>query len=107
MTIQVLESKLVPEDVNISFDFLSRLKIGETVGTAACVMSVLSGIDANPAAMLSGLPSISGSIVSQKVIDGLPGVTYILSISIRTSLNNVYVTEGKLSVLSSNAATPA
>lgn len=106
MATQVLFHKLESEEFSIDIDVLSRLALGETVATAASNMSVASGVDATPTTMLSGLPSISGSIVSQKVIGGSPGVIYKLSTSIRTSLNNILVLESKLAVLSDDAATP-
>jgi hypothetical protein len=99
-------SKLVGEDITFEFDMLSRLKLGETLVTSACVATVYSGVDAAPSAILSGLPVISGSIVSQKVINGLPGVIYLLSVSVRSSLSNIFINEGKLAVLSSPAVDP-
>lgn len=102
----VSESKLIGETLNVSIDFLSRLQVGESVQTAAVSIQVFSGIDANPSAMLSGSPIISGSLVTQKVIGGLPGVVYELFLYARTSLNNIPVQQTKIAVLSSPVVTP-
>lgn len=107
MATQVLFDKLVPEILSIDIDMLSRLAVGETIATAAAAISVHSGTDATPSTMLLGLPTISGSIVTQKVQAGLPGVIYKLAISIRTNNNNILINEAMLAVRSSNAATPA
>lgn len=107
MATQTLCSKLVPEELTVEIDFLSRLKVGETLVTAASAIEAFSGTDALANLMLSGLPVISGTIVSQTVIGGEAGVIYRLAISVRSSANDVLINEAKLAVLSSPAATPA
>lgn len=106
MSTQILYHKLETEEFSVDIDMLSRLSLGESVVSAACAMSVLSGTDANPNGMLSGLPSVSGSIVSQKVIGGSSGNIYEIHLSIRTSLNNILVNKAKLAVLPDSAVTP-
>jgi hypothetical protein len=102
----ISDTKLVSESVDISIDFLSRLQVGETLQTCASAMSVLTGVDLNPAAMLSGLPTISGTSVIQNVVAGNVGTIYILSLSARTSENNIFVMETAIAVMPSNAIVP-
>lgn len=99
MSTQILDQKLVAEELTIEFDMLSRLKIGETISTASVACELYSGTDPTPTMMISGLASISGSIVRQKVVGGLPGNIYLLTCSVRTSTNDLVLNQGKLAVL--------
>lgn len=102
MSTVITEAKDVGETVQISLEFLSRLRIGETLGTCTASISVLSGIDASPNSMLQGLPSIIGTSVSQVVKGGVLGNIYLLSLAARTSLNNIYVQETAIAIPSNN-----
>lgn len=99
MATQILDQKLVAEELTIEFDMLSRLKLGETVVTASVTCELYSGTDPNPASMISGLAVVSGSIVQQKVIGGLSGNIYLLTCSARTSVNDLILNQGKVAVL--------
>lgn len=106
MATQIIADKLQVEQLTLEFDMLSRLKIGETVATAACSATVWSGTDATPSTIISGLPTISNNIVSQKVVAGLPGVIYQISCAVRTSSNNIMINEAKLAIRPSVATLP-
>lgn len=107
MSTQVLEQKLESESIEVAVDMLSRLQGGEVIVTAAAAMSVSVGTDPNPGTMVTDLPVISGSLVTQRVTGGLSGVIYTLYLSVRTDANNIYVNECKLAVLPDDAAIPA
>ena len=100
MSTIVFQSKVVGEEVLLELNFLSRLAVGETLLTVDRTMVVASGVDANPTAMLSGVATISGSIVRQMVIGGLPGVVYLFNVAVRTSNSQLLFNHGKLAVLS-------
>lgn len=68
------------------FDFISALSSGETISTAVVTVSVYSGTDPTPSALVSGGAAISGVQVTQKLTGGLPGVLYIVLCTITTSL---------------------
>lgn len=87
------------EQIFYSTDFSALLSAGETLSTATASLRVTSGTDAAPSAMLSGLPVITGSIVSQLVIGGVAGSTYLLGISVTTSTGQVFVEAAQLDVL--------
>ena len=107
MSTAVQDAKTQSESVSMVFDFLSRCQQGENVVTCVVAIGVFSGTDPSPSSMLDGSPSVSyGTVVTQKVKAGLPGVIYQVSCSARTSLNNIYINQVKLAVLSDNAATP-
>jgi hypothetical protein len=86
-----LEGKLFSETVTETFDFLSRLAVGETISAAAVAATVYSGTDASPSAILSGSPSISGSKVTQKITAGTLGVVYKLMCTVTTSTSQLLV----------------
>ena len=51
---------------------------GQTLASATCTITVYSGNDANPTAVLSGSPSILGTVAYQTVMGGLAGTAYQL-----------------------------
>lgn len=106
MSTVVFVSKLQAESADVEVDVLSRLAVGETALTVATAMEVLNGVDANPGAMLSGSPSLSGTVAKQKVIGGLPGVIYQLTFAVRTSNSQIVLNRGKVAVLRSATITP-
>jgi len=85
----ILEGKLASETIRVTFDFLSRLAIGETLSSASVAATVYSGTDAAPSAIISGSDSISGSQVTQLITGGTLGVTYLLVCTANTSLSQV------------------
>jgi hypothetical protein len=76
MTRVVFEPKPVDETVERIFDFTSRLSEGESLASAVVTVSVFSGVDADPAAILSGSPRFDGLRVIQDFIAGEEGTTY-------------------------------
>lgn len=62
-----------------AFDFTDMLEdLGLTIQSQSVTISVISGVDAASAAMLSGSPQLSGNVVKQRVINGVAGVSYHL-----------------------------
>lgn len=78
--IDVLEfsPKYVDEDDVFRFDFSRLLSTGELLSNPIITASVVYGIDLSPAGIISGVPSIQGSKMLQKIIDGIAGVKYCL-----------------------------
>jgi hypothetical protein len=68
-----------------------RLGTGETIVSAVWSVSVVTGVDATPSAMLSGSPSISGAKVTQMITGGVKGVTYQLICTAQTSAGQTLV----------------
>ena len=69
-----------------TFDFTSLLASGETINTASVAVTVVSGTDAAPSGLLSGVASITGALVKQLFTGGLSGVTYGFVCTANTSL---------------------
>lgn len=76
--------KRVDEDLKLTFDFANDLGSSETISTAAVTASVWSGTDGSPSAIVSGAAAISGTRVTQLIVDGVTGVTYLLQYAITT-----------------------
>ena len=77
--------KRIDEDFNLAFDFTNRLGTGETISSAPWTATVHKGTDASPQNIVNGSATIAGAIVTQKIIDGLDGVTYCLICAATTS----------------------
>ena len=68
-----------PAEVLVAaFDYSDDLDAGETIASALLSASVQLGLDADPAALLSGLPTISAGVVLQPFHGGVDGVIYTL-----------------------------
>ena len=88
MTTLIVDSfdpKRVDEDWTVTFNFVQRLGSNETISTATCTATVQQGTDASPENIISGTASISGTKVSQLIINGTNGVAYLLQCVITTS----------------------
>jgi hypothetical protein len=106
MATQVVVSKFESEELDFTFDMLSRCAVGESIVTAIVSVSVSTGIDLAPESMVSGVSTVSNNVVIQKIIGGVGGVIYDVACSARSSLNNIFINVAKLAVLSDNAAVP-
>ena len=106
ISVESFDPKRVDEDAVRGFDFTDQLASGETLVSAATwVVTTARGTDALPQNILSGAPTISGAIVSQKIVDGGPLVTYLLQCGVTTSLGQVLHGLGYLTV--TNLTKPA
>jgi hypothetical protein len=94
--------KITNESELFTFDYSPVLNSGETITTASCFVEVISGTDPNQNAILVGSPFINGSLVSQRVSNGVSEVTYRLSMTAVTNQTNVYTVVGDLPVYSTS-----
>lgn len=85
---QTFPSKDPGESVNLTFDFSSNLPAGVTlIGPLGVAVSVQSGTDGNPSAILNGTAGFDSSStkVVQPVTAGISGVTYEIEITSPTT----------------------
>ena len=85
-------------DRTFSFGMPGWLEPGETLTGVVFSMLVVSGVDANPSAMLSGAGQVSGTDVLQRVLGGIDGVTYRLRAVVTTSNPHTLVVSALLPV---------
>lgn len=74
------------EEFPVAFSYARELAEGETIiSVLEVTVTVVSGVDANPAAIKGSTPVVEGNQVRMFVRDGLPGVTYALVCYVLTS----------------------
>ena len=91
--------KFQSSSVLYSWDFTSLLQFSEIIGSAFIDVSVYSGTDPIPYIILSGLPSISGNVVSQLITGGVEGVIYNVDCSAVTSLGQTLIISSYISII--------
>ena len=83
------------ETITVTFDF-SRLTT--SVSSPSVAISVEAGSDADPEAIRSGTPQVSGALVLQQIVAGLSGVSYHLRCTATGADGSVFVIAGTLPV---------
>ena len=85
-------SKYAAERIPLIVNMLNRCGAGETLSSATVSVTVGTGTDATPGAILDGPATIvNGQEVKQYLIGGLPGVTYNLQVAATTNLGSIYI----------------
>ena len=69
--------KRAGETETFAVDFVNQMPAGVAIAMAVWTMSVLTGTDTNAAAMIVGLPTVVGSVVSTHIAGGIAGVIYL------------------------------
>jgi hypothetical protein len=95
----ILPAKKLSETSIEQIDFISQLGPSETIVSAVCTCTVYEGIDPNPSAMISGVATITGTIVSQRVTGGVLGTIYEFMTQATTSLGQVIPLAAYLAVV--------
>lgn len=94
----ILPEKASGETIPLVVSFADRLQYGETINGCTVNVSVLSGVDSNPSAMLDGAASFTSSTVTQVVTAGVIGVTYMVVFVVTGTASHNYIKEGRLVV---------
>lgn len=94
----IFNPKLAGSDEIVPFDFISKLNDGEVILSAVVNIAVYTGVDPAVTLQTTGGITINGSIVNQKVLGGLPGVTYEVRCTANTNLGQVLILVGFLNV---------
>jgi len=74
--------------VSLQFSFALDLAFAESISTASVTAAVYSGTDSTPSAIISGAAAIAAGEVTQTIIGGVEGVTYLMTCNVTTSLGN-------------------
>lgn len=93
----ILPEKASGETIPLVISFADRLQYGETINGAAVTITVLSGTDPNPSAMV-GTTSFNANTVTQVVTGGVIGVTYMIIVVVTGTASHNYIKEGRLVV---------
>lgn len=92
-----------PKDIDsrevFTFDFTNLIgNGGQTISSATTDISVTNGADPGASSMLSGSAQVSGSLVSQLIIDGVAGVSYHIRCNATLSDGSILVIGGDFDV---------
>jgi len=82
----------------ISFNYASELESGETIASVSLTIEVTNGVDATPAAVMSGSPVIQTGDVVQLIQGGVARVTYAFLCLATTSAGRILARAAKLPV---------
>lgn len=104
------DPKKAGETIQLSFDFSSAFEdITSTINAASVTATVWSGTDAAPQDIISGAATIVTPVTSlparkvlQTIIDGVPGVIYVVSCEATTASGLTAIQSGYLAILSEN-----
>ncbi len=90
---------VVGETDVLSFDYTDSLVTGETIVSAVCTITVVSGTDASPVDMKVGTAQAATPYALQKITGGVRNTTYLCSCAATTSDGRVLVNAGILPVI--------
>ncbi len=82
------------EIIPLTFPFATLLN-GQTISSAVVAVTVYSGADGSPSAILSGAATVVGDKVRQNVTGGVLGVEYLIKVTVTTNTGLKY-TDGKV-----------
>lgn len=95
------QSKYQAETISVVTSFAGELVGGDTItGTPNITITVYTGVDSNPSALLYGTPSVSnGQVVDQKIRQGISGVIYQITFTVQTLAGQTFDKECYLAIL--------
>ena len=100
MTIQItLPAKRRIDVRPFKVDFSQWLGSGESVTAAQLSVSLFTGTDPDPAAILYLDPEILNNVVTQRIREGIPGNIYTITMEVTTNLGNELTAETVQAVL--------
>ena len=89
---QVFPNKLPAEEIILTFNFAPGLPTGITLtGTPAVTVTVASGTDPDPSALLNGSAGFdsTSTLVLQPITGGLNGVSYLFDVQVATTYSDI------------------
>jgi len=95
----IFKPKHVSDTDTLKFNFISAMKPRDSILTKVVTASVYSGTDANPSNLIVGSALSNGTLVTQRVCNGVAGVVYELKCTITTASGNTLVMTGYLHVI--------
>lgn len=96
---QDVRSVSVGEAVTLPFDFQKYLGAGVTIGTPTSTASLFSGVDPTPAGLLSGAPTVAGSVAKQAIVPTIAGNVYNVDVTVTTSDSQTLISETIVAVV--------
>jgi hypothetical protein len=105
----VSETKRQAETISYFGDFRDVLATGETITSETVTVSVITGTDPNPSAMLYGGIDLddAATVIEQRIEQGVVGCIYDIVFTVGTSLGNTYEKFTRLTILPTNVEAEA
>jgi len=101
----IFDAKAAQELQPYTVNFSDRLQFGEVINGAAVSVSVFTGTDATPSAMISGTASYDAyGNVTQTLTGGVAGVIYNIVFAVTGTSSHNYVKVGQLAVIANDNA---
>lgn len=102
-TEELFPSKLQSSDFTAVFNFISDLDpldfLAAGIVLPLVTATVYSGTDLSPNSIISGLPALTASDITQRITGGVQGVVYLLTCTTETDNGLILVRRGKLAVV--------
>jgi hypothetical protein len=95
----IFDAKISSIPGSVTFSVAADLEVGETISSSSVAATVYSGTDSTPSAIISGATSVTGGQVTQLIVNGVEGVTYLLTCTVLTSLGQTLTREGYLVII--------
>ena len=102
MNVIIFPDKAISEVLPYTVNFADVLAFGEAISGASVTVTVFSGTDAAPAALLASATTSTATTVSQVITGGLVGVIYILAFVATGASGHVYVKTAMLACVSNS-----
>ena len=97
-------SKVRGELITVKFDFVPNVSLDNLpLHDPTFLISVLSGDDSYPQDILYSAPLLDGTVITQQIIDGVPGVIYNIACYIYDDIGGLYIISTKLAILPASA----
>ena len=91
----IFDAKIYQVESIATFNFSGQLAPGDYLIYASVAATVHSGADSAPWELLNATLSFTpAGVVTQRLVGGLLGVTYLLACTVRTNLGVVYSQDG-------------
>lgn len=104
MNVVIEQTKAVGETIPIIVNFSDALQTGESITGAACNVTVYSGTDTGPSAILSGAATYDAyGNMTQNITGGIVGVIYNIAFVVTASASHNYVKLCRLAVIANDA----
>lgn len=94
----------IQEVLSYSVSFVDMLAQGDTLASAEVNVSLFSGVDSNPAAMLFSGPTVdaSGKVVNFNLQGGTKGSIYVIVVFGVGASTNQYIKEGYIATITTD-----
>lgn len=78
----------IGETIDLAFDFVNDLVVGENITSVSWSIALLKGLDSNPSGHFTDVPSVSGTVVAQRLTNFTVEARYRMQALVTTDRGN-------------------